>query len=72
MPAALASDLVHAGLPVTFGPNEPEALAHAISAALVVDSERRAAAARWVTKTWGWEKVLADWQRAVTGDRAAL
>jgi hypothetical protein len=65
MPAALAGNLAHAGLPVMYQPNQPDALVRAIEAALLVDACRWADAARWVRHTWGWNRVLGDWERAL-------
>jgi hypothetical protein len=61
MPALLAVDLRHAGLPVTYASQRPGALARAIGAALRIDCHQLARASRWVTRRWGWHTVLEDW-----------
>ena len=63
MPAAFAQDLSHAGLPVTYRLQQPNALAEAIRAALIVDSSQLAVAAHWVIRRWGWATVLRDWEQ---------
>lgn len=65
LPAALARDLSYGGLPVTYRPDGPEALARAVEEALAVDKGRLAAAACWVGRTWAWERILGDWARVV-------
>lgn len=65
LPAHLARDLSYGGLPVTYQPDDPEALAWAVEEALVVDEDRLAAAASWVERTWTWERILCDWARVV-------
>lgn len=65
MPEALSTDLAHAGLPVTYRDNGPDALARAIELALSVDVHRRNAAARWVAQNWGWDRILDDWKSVV-------
>jgi hypothetical protein len=72
LPAALARDLSHAGLPVGYHRQEPQALAEAVTAALRVDPRRLTAAARWVERRWGWAAVLADWQRVLGGGPPGL
>jgi hypothetical protein len=67
MPAALARDVSHAGLPITYDQQEPHALAGAIRTALHVDARQLGAAARWVARRWGWDAVLNDWERVVSG-----
>jgi glycosyltransferase involved in cell wall biosynthesis len=65
MPAALAYDLVHGELPVTYASNRPGALARAVELAIKVAPDRRAAASRWVLRTWSRPRVLRDWERAL-------
>lgn len=72
MPAQLAPELNHAGLPVRYWPNSPDALAAAIEAAIAVPSVRRSAAASWVRETWGWDKVLRDWEDALVDRNPVL
>ncbi|MBB5967067.1 glycosyltransferase [Planomonospora venezuelensis] len=66
MPGSLARDLLHAGLPVTYEPDGPEALARAVEAARLVGTDRLAAAAAWTGRTWAWSRVLGDWARVLS------
>jgi glycosyltransferase involved in cell wall biosynthesis len=65
MPAFLAYDLVHGELPVTYASNRASDLARAVETAIKVAPDRRAAVSRWVLRTWGWNRVLRDWERAL-------
>jgi glycosyltransferase involved in cell wall biosynthesis len=73
LPAALAVDLAHAGLPVVYDRQEPGELAAAVRAALAVGSDHLAAAAEEVRRRWSWTRLVAQWDRvtapsAQTGD----
>jgi glycosyltransferase involved in cell wall biosynthesis len=65
MPALLAGDLTHAGLPVTYHEASAEGLAAAVEEAVAVDAGHRRTAARWVRRRWGEAAVLRDWERAL-------
>jgi glycosyltransferase involved in cell wall biosynthesis len=65
MPAHLIGGLAHAGLPVAYSPQAPDALADAIETAVAVDRGRLHAAARAAAHHWSRERILADWAAAV-------
>ncbi|MFD7479031.1 glycosyltransferase [Streptomyces sp. NPDC059837] len=63
MPKALATDLAHAGLPVTYSGGAEE-LARAIEYATNIGGDVLAAAAARTGRVWSRERVLQDWNRA--------
>lgn len=71
MPAALAVDLAHAGLPVGYDRQRPRDLAAAVRTALGAGPDQLAAAADGVGRRWSWPTILAQWDR-VTAPSARL
>ena len=65
LPAPLAVDLAHAGLPVGYDRQEPGELAAAVRTALTIGPDRLAAAADAVRQRWAWPCVLAHWDRVI-------
>jgi glycosyltransferase involved in cell wall biosynthesis len=64
LPAALAGDLAHAGLPVTYS-GDGQALADAVESALGIGPARLGTAACWIGRAWSWERILENWAEVV-------